>query len=237
MNAVAPEEDLRDRIVRTALALFQDKGYRATSLGDIIAAANCSTGGFYHHFSSKDDLLFVIHEQFISDALARCKAIHDRKDSATSRLTDVIVDIVQNVGNWKEHVTVFFEERRFMSTDRFSIVLDKRRAYDQMVRDIVEEGMRSGEFANDIPPIIATLGIYGMVHWTYQWMRPDDGLSAQEIGRNLARIILYGLAAEPDRARAAKTVARADASLAAGAGAGAEAAQRKRRAPVASSRD
>lgn len=196
MNAVAPEEDLRDRIVRTALALFQDKGYRATSLGDIIAAASCSTGGFYHHFSSKDDLLFLIHEQFISDALARCKAIHDRKDSATSRLTDVIVDIVQNVGNWKEHVTVFFEERRFMSTDRFAIVLDKRRAYDQMVRDIVEEGMRNGEFADDIPPIIATLGIYGMVHWTYQWMRPDGRLTPRQIGEIFARLALHGLLAE-----------------------------------------
>ena len=196
MNAVALEEDLRDRIVRTALALFQDKGYRATSLGDIIAAANCSTGGFYHHFSSKDDLLFLIHEQFISEALARCKAIHDRKDSATSRLTDVIVDIVQNVGNWKEHVTVFFEERRFMSTDRFSIVLDKRRAYDQMVRDIVEEGMRNGEFADDIPPIIATLGIYGMVHWTYQWMRPDGRLTPRQIGEICARRALHGLLAK-----------------------------------------
>lgn len=201
MDAISPEEDLRDRIVRAALLLFQEKGYRATSLKDIIAAAECSTGGFYHHFSSKDDLLFEIHDVFIAAALARCKAIHDRKDSATNRLTAIIVDIVQNVGQWKEHVTVFFEERRFMSTDKFAIVLKKRRAYDQMVRRIVEEGMRKGEFVDNIPPVIATLGIYGMVHWTYQWMRPDGRLAPSQIGEVLARLALHGLLAKSNSAR------------------------------------
>ena len=228
---------LRDGIIRAAVGLFRTHGYRATSLKEIIAAAKCSTGGFYHHFSSKDDLLFVIHDVFISDALDRCRAIRHRDAPAEERLGEIIVDVVKNVARWRDHVTVFFEERRFLSTQRFGIVLDKREEYNRLVYEIIAEGYRNGEFDVSLPIDIVAFGVYGMAHWTYQWMRPDDGLSAQEIGRNLARIILYGLAAEPDRARAAKTVARADASLAAGAGAGAEAAQRKRRAPVASSRD
>lgn len=187
------DTDLRERIIRAALMLFQKKGYRATSLEDIIAAAECSIGGFYHHFSTKDDLLLLIHDEFISNALERCRAIHDRDDTAARRLSDVMVDIVQNVGNWKEQVTVFFEERRFMSTEKFAIVLEKRSEYDRLVESIVEQGIRNGEFKSRYPARIVSLGIYGMVNWTYQWLRPDGELTAREIGELFADIAMHGL--------------------------------------------
>lgn len=232
------DTELRDGIIRAAVGLFRTHGYRATSLKEIIAAAKCSTGGFYHHFTSKDDLLFVIHDVFISDALARCRAIRHREASAAERLGDIIVDVVQNVARWRDHVTVFFEERRFLSTQRFEIVLNKREEYNRLVYEIIAEGYRNGEFDASLPIDIVAFGVYGMAHWTYQWMRPDDGLSAQEIGRSLARIILHGLAAEPDgargRPRVAKTGTRAKAMVTA---AGAATAQRRRRAPAASLRD
>ena len=192
-EAVTHETDLRERIVQAALMLFQRKSYRATSLEDIIAAAECSIGGFYHHFSSKDDLLFLIHDRFITKALEQCQAIHDRDDTAARRLADVMVDIVQNVGAWKEHVTIFFEERRFMSTEKFAIVLEKRHAYDRLVEGIVADGLRSGEFKSRYPARIVALGIYGMVNWTYQWLRPDGALSPREIGELFADIALHGL--------------------------------------------
>lgn len=226
---------LRDGIISAAVGLFRTHGYRGTSLKDIIAAAKCSTGGFYHHFSSKDDLLFVIHDVFISDALDRCRAIRHRDAPAEERLGEIIVDVVKNVARWRDHVTVFFEERRFLSTQRFGIVLDKREEYNRLVYEIIAEGYRNGEFDVSLPIDIVAFGVYGMAHWTYQWMRPDDGLSAQEIGRSLAKIILHGLAAEPDgargRPRVAKAGARAKANLVVGA------APRTRRAPAASSRD
>lgn len=194
------DTELRDGIIRAAVGLFRNQGYRATSLKDIIAAADCSTGGFYHHFTSKDDLLFVIHDVFITDALERCRAIRRRPAPAAERLADIIVDVVQNVARWRDHVTVFFEERRFLSTQRFEIVLLKREEYNRLVYEIIEEGYLDGEFDANLPIDIVAFGVYGMAHWTYQWMRPDDGLPAAEIGRSLAKIILQGLAAAPEGA-------------------------------------
>lgn len=190
-------EDLREQIVNVSLRLFREKGYRATSLKEIISAANCSTGGFYHHFASKDDLLFLIHDKFITDGLERCQAIHDRPESATARLTEVMIDIVRNVSRWRDHVTVFFEERRFLSSEKFVIVLQKRDAYDKLVKDIIEEGIRNGEFDAGPSAGIIAFGIYGMVHWTYQWMRPDGSLSAQQIGEAFAKIAMHGLVRRP----------------------------------------
>ena len=61
--------DSRQEILRTAARLFQQHGYDATSMNDVAAALKLSKGGLYHHFQSKDEMLFHImnHAMDITD--------------------------------------------------------------------------------------------------------------------------------------------------------------------------
>src|SRR6516225_7609645 len=52
--------DTRQDILRTAARLFQQRGYDATSMNDVAAALKLSKGGLYHHFQSKDEILFEL---------------------------------------------------------------------------------------------------------------------------------------------------------------------------------
>jgi TetR/AcrR family transcriptional repressor of nem operon len=54
--------DLQGRIIHESLRLFSLKGFLNTSVSDIMDAANTSKGGFYNHFSSKEDLFFEVLE-------------------------------------------------------------------------------------------------------------------------------------------------------------------------------
>jgi TetR/AcrR family transcriptional repressor of nem operon len=47
----------RERIIEAASALFRAKGFDGIGLADIMKAADMTHGGFYGHFSSKDDLV------------------------------------------------------------------------------------------------------------------------------------------------------------------------------------
>lgn len=51
----------------TALLLFADKGYEATSISDITKSANISKGLMYHYFSSKEELLKVIWDKLVNE--------------------------------------------------------------------------------------------------------------------------------------------------------------------------
>ncbi len=53
---------LKDKIIEESLKLFSLNGYWHTSITDILEAAGTSKGGFYNHFSSKEDLFFVVLE-------------------------------------------------------------------------------------------------------------------------------------------------------------------------------
>lgn len=49
--------EARERILTTALQLLEDQGYPYVTVNNICRAASISTGSFYHHFGSKDELL------------------------------------------------------------------------------------------------------------------------------------------------------------------------------------
>lgn len=56
----------RHRILDAASRLFKDKGFGAVSVAEVMKAAGLTHGGFYGHFSSKDDLV----AQTLAHALA-----------------------------------------------------------------------------------------------------------------------------------------------------------------------
>src|ERR1039457_2412375 len=77
--------DSRQEILRTAARLFQQRGYDATSMNDVAAALKLSKGGLYHHFQSKDEILFEImnHAMEITQerVLAPVRSISGAEDS------------------------------------------------------------------------------------------------------------------------------------------------------------
>src|ERR1700734_3207646 len=77
--------DSRQEILRTAARLFQQRGYDATSMNDVAAALKLSKGGLYHHFQSKDEILFNlmdhamdITQHRVIDAVAQIADPEDR---------------------------------------------------------------------------------------------------------------------------------------------------------------
>jgi TetR/AcrR family transcriptional repressor of nem operon len=54
---------LKEKIIHESLKLFSLKGFLSTSIHDILEAAHTSKGGFYNHFSSKEDLFFQVLDE------------------------------------------------------------------------------------------------------------------------------------------------------------------------------
>ena len=55
--------NLKENIIFESLKLFSLKGFLSTSIHDILTSADTSKGGFYNHFSSKEDLFFQVLEE------------------------------------------------------------------------------------------------------------------------------------------------------------------------------
>jgi AcrR family transcriptional regulator len=60
-------ERTRETILNAALTLFVERGYTATTLRDIAAAAGCSLGLTYRYFASKEQLVLALYERLASE--------------------------------------------------------------------------------------------------------------------------------------------------------------------------
>lgn len=87
--------NLKDTIIHESLKLFSLNGFLSTSIQDILSAANTSKGGFYNHFSSKEDLFFQVLDE------AR-KIWRDRNLQGLDELNQPIDKVIRLLENYKD---------------------------------------------------------------------------------------------------------------------------------------
>lgn len=95
----AKGEDTRARVYETALRLFRDKGFDATTMRDVAAGAGLSLGAAYHYFPSKDAIVAVYYETVQAEHASRMREVLPALKSAGERLAFALhakLDILKN---------------------------------------------------------------------------------------------------------------------------------------------
>ncbi len=188
---------LRQKIIDTALVLFERKGFHGVSINEIVEEANTSKGGFYHHFSSKDELLFLIHDIFITYAIERVEEAVLEHDRPTEQLKAVIQRFVHVFDLYKPHLTVFYQEATYLQPEYKTIIKEKRRKFRLILEDLLDAGKETGEFRADLEVDIVVMGILGMVNWIYKWYDEDGEKTIEDIAYIFTDFILRGVLTEP----------------------------------------
>ena len=187
---------VKERVVEAALDLFQEKGYHGVSVEELVEHAETSKGGFYHHFKSKDDLLYEIHDIFISYVLNETKRASEQYDSAIDQL-DALMRTFMNVFNiYQRHITVFYNESVYLLPNHEEAITKKRTAYRKLLEQILINGQRQQVFRQELSTTITAMLIIGTVNWTYKWYKQDGELTMQDITTYFNDVILRGVMTE-----------------------------------------
>lgn len=191
-------ERRRDEITQAAAELFDRHGYHSTSMADIASAVGLSKPTMYHYFEGKDEILFEIHETFIDLLISK----HERRSDSVNlapehELLEIMTDILEVIESHKGHVRVFFEHHRELSSAYRSKVRSKRNQYEAVVRETITEGIDAGHL-RQIDPGLATLAVFGIANWSYQWFSPAGSHRPREIARLFWEIVMRGLSGTRD---------------------------------------
>lgn len=190
---ISGTESIRDKMFSEALALFKERGYSNVSLQDIVASAGATKGAFYHYWSSKEELLHLIHEQFIAVEIRNAERVIGTSLSPRVKLQQIIVDLLESITVYQAHVTVFFRDWHFLSAENLEQIKTKRDYYERLVTMVIQAGIDAGEFRSDVDPKIAVFALFGMCNWTYTWYKPAGRFDYKEIARQFIAIYLEGM--------------------------------------------
>jgi AcrR family transcriptional regulator len=185
----APGEE---QVSRVACRIFRERGYHATSMRSIASALGWQPAALYYYYPSKEQLLFSIMENAV-DTLTRYVREHvDPAAPAAARLSQAITAHVTLIAGHLDELSVFLHEMKSLDARRREILQAKSARYEHIFRDILQEGMRSGELAN-VDARLARYMIMSACNWIYNWYRPDGPYTPQAIGRSFSDMILKGI--------------------------------------------
>ena len=85
-----------DRILETATALFLKQGYGGTSMNALAKACGIQKASLYHHFQSKEAVLFACFQRGYQETVERMRAAADRADISFADRLDRVLDEVYN---------------------------------------------------------------------------------------------------------------------------------------------
>lgn len=194
-DGYAPERTRR-QLVDSALRLFEENGFDRTPLQQIVADAALTKGAFYHHFQSKEDLLWHIQVEYLEAQIEAATEIVESDDEPIDQIRALITLSLEGVSKHRPHVAIFQQERRNLTGDRLADVTGKRDEIDKLFRDTVQAAIDAGQLRADASPQLVTFGILGMCAWAFQWFNPKGAMGIQEVADHFASMILDGLAVE-----------------------------------------
>lgn len=173
-----PELPQRARIVKIAAQLFAQRGYHAVGMSDIQDAVKLGRGALYHHIRSKEDLLYDVTREYISELADSALRLKAEESDPVARLTRLGSVLVHKVASHQAELTVCFRDVQSLSTERCNEVMGWHSRYEQVWRDTMVEGAEKGLFRPfDALVLKAVLGMY---YYCYLWMKPErqDGAAA-----------------------------------------------------------
>jgi TetR/AcrR family transcriptional regulator, cholesterol catabolism regulator len=182
----------REQIISAAVALFDEVGYNNATMREIAQAVGIAKATLYHHFGSKHDILFGIHETFIDLLIAKCLERNYLNGSPGLVLRSIMRDILDLMVTHHGHVRVFFEHYRDLPRDKQVALRVKRDCYEAIVREAVRRGVTAKEF-REIDADIASRALFGMCNWAYQWYRSDGALGPREVADEFYSLLMNGL--------------------------------------------
>lgn len=150
--------NLKAKIIDVAYKQFSEKGFANTTIASIIGEVECSKGGFYHHFKSKEEILNLIIENYINEIDEYFDQItHSTEKLSTEHFNEVyeyIIDYkIKQSTEWPALSKVF----SFSNNQSVIRVIEKRykESVTKVYETIIYQGIKQGEFNVTYPSIAA----------------------------------------------------------------------------------
>ncbi len=182
----------KEQIDQVATSLFKSRGFAATTMRDLALELGIEAGSLYSHIKSKEDILqrvcFKMADEF-NEAFAEVKS---QDVSAAEKLRLAIAAHVRVLTKNPPAAGVFLNEWRHLSEPSLTQFNDLRHAYEESFREIVREGIASGDFqVSDEKFVVLTL--LSSLNWLHMWYKPEGKMSPDEIAEFLSKLLLNGL--------------------------------------------
>lgn len=190
--------DRRKQIIAAASELFASKGFEGTSIRDIAAASGVLSGSLYYHFPSKEDLMFTVHQESLTEMRREVEAAIDGISEPWARLDEAIVAHCKVLLGGSVTRAILTPPRYYYyKLPGAKKLVRQRDDYEQIFAGLIDQLPLPAECDRHA----FRLSLLGAMNWTVFWYSADGRLSVEQVGRQIALMARGAAPHAPKRSR------------------------------------
>lgn len=169
-------------IRRVALEMFATRGYDGTSIRDIASAVGIKGASMYHHFSSKEEILWSLTQSALDELAAawRTAKFYTASDDPVSMLRAFVRAGVAFHVEHRTEANLVNSQLKSLHAGHYALAVEKRRMYEAELVDIVRACVATGRYS--VPDLRVTVfAILQMTSAVATWFDPDGPLGVVEV--------------------------------------------------------
>lgn len=191
-----PAGNRRAELLDIAAVLFAENGLRATTVRDIADAAGILSGSLYHHFDTKEAMVDEILSGFLDELFGTYDDIVASGISSRAKLEALVAASFEAIDKHHSAVAIYqAEAAKLASQERFSYIETRNSRFRTLWKDVLSEGVRSGEFRDDLDVELVFRFLRDTVWVAVRWYRPGGALSADTVAKQYLAVVLHGITA------------------------------------------
>jgi AcrR family transcriptional regulator len=195
----------RGAIRDAAARLFADKGYASASIAEIADACGVSKTLLYHYYVDKEDLLYDIAARYVERLQALVAEVDGERRPAAAHLRQLIARFMSEYEHSAARHRVLVQDVKYLSRAHRARVVARQR---EVVAGFADAIARLTPEAGEDWHRPLTMILFGMMNWTFTWLRPGGSLRHDDLAPVVADLFMGGLGRVRPRQRPQKPVRR-----------------------------
>lgn len=201
-------DEKREAVLRTAVHLFLEQGYRRATLNEVAERLNITKPALYNYFRSKEEILFeccALGQERVDEVISEINAGGGTGLAKLRKLIRAYAGVMTT--DYGASLVRF--DTRDLTDKNSKIVRAAKKSIDLTFRKFIAEGIADGSI-RPCDAKLAAFAIAGSLNWIGHWFQRDGEMSAEEVADEFAVRLTEGLAARPTKPtrKRAPTLAR-----------------------------
>lgn len=179
-------------ILNEAARLIREKGYGGTTLRELAKRSGIQGGSIYHHFASKQEILFRIMDNTMTRLTSRVQKAVDDVNDPSGKLAQAIRSHIEYHTVEPDKTYITDAELRSLAPENHEIIVRMRDKYERLYVQIIKEGIQKGQMEISHVKLTIRALLQACTGVSY-WFKPKGPLSVGDIADNYINLFFRGI--------------------------------------------
>jgi AcrR family transcriptional regulator len=154
----------RQELIGAAVQVFMEKGFHDTTVRDIGRAANMTQGSIYNYVESKDDILYLVCDQIVSEYQQETRKALENSPDPVVRVQSAVRAIAEVMHRHQEEILLIYQDSHLLDGKSRRVILARVEEFIGMFETILIDAarelgipMENAHFAANILTFLPTM--------------------------------------------------------------------------------